>query len=412
MVSTRKIAARRLSIASPGRKSSGGAWLTVVSWRWRGSDIVAPRLVRGPRGCRARLRRVCVRRGWACGFGGELGLRLLDPDALAGQLEDDLVVNEPVDRGGSGHWVLEDPVPLAEHEVAGDDHGAALVALGEEREQHLHLVAVLLDVADVVEDHGVEAIEHRELVLETQLALGDEQALDECVGRDEQHAIPALDQLVADRAHQVRLAATRKAEREQVVTALDERALAQRRQHLGDLGRQARTVERRERLVARQPRAAQVALDPAPAALVHLELDEVVEVADECPAVALGELRDLLGMLRDGGQLQRAQQHHERGQRCGRHHAAPCASSSASYSVRSTGIAASAGTATAAGGAVSALTASMVIGAPAVCSCVSAAATSASIVLAARCRILRYSRSPLVPGCTAWIASYASRNTS
>src|SRR5436190_23673113 len=61
MVSTRKIAARRLSIASAGRKSSGGAWLAVVSWRWRWSDIGAPRLVRGPRGCRARRRRGCLR---------------------------------------------------------------------------------------------------------------------------------------------------------------------------------------------------------------------------------------------------------------------------------------------------------------------------------------------------------------
>src|SRR5262245_44494081 len=126
MVSTRKIASRRLSIAFAGRKSSGGAWLAVVSWRWRGSDIVAPRLVRDLRGCRARLRRVCVRRGWACGFGGELGLRFLDPDALAGHLEHDRVVNEPVDRGGGGHRVLEDPVPLAEHQVAGDHHATAL----------------------------------------------------------------------------------------------------------------------------------------------------------------------------------------------------------------------------------------------------------------------------------------------
>src|SRR5258707_272176 len=157
MVSTRKIAARRLSIASAGRKS-GGAWLAVVSWRWRWSDIVAPRLVRGPRGCRARPRRYCVRHGRACGFGSELGLCLLDPDALAGQLDDDRMVDEPIDRGGGGHRVLEDPIPLAEHQVAGDDYGAPLVALGEEREQYLHFLAVLLDVAKIVTNHGVEAV--------------------------------------------------------------------------------------------------------------------------------------------------------------------------------------------------------------------------------------------------------------
>src|SRR5690349_23079485 len=146
MVSTRKIAARRLSIASAGRKSSGGAWRAVVSWRWRWSDIVAPKLVRDPRRC-ARRRPCCVRGGRACWLGGAAGLRFLDPDALAGHLDDDRVVNEPIDRGGRGHRIFEDSVPLAEHQVAGDDHGAPLVALGEEREQHLHLLAVLLDVA-------------------------------------------------------------------------------------------------------------------------------------------------------------------------------------------------------------------------------------------------------------------------
>jgi hypothetical protein len=37
-------------------------------------------------------------------------------------------------------------------------------------------------------------------VLEAQIALGSEQALDERVGRDEQDAMPTLDQLVADGA--------------------------------------------------------------------------------------------------------------------------------------------------------------------------------------------------------------------
>jgi hypothetical protein len=42
----------------------------------------------------------------------------------------------------------------------------------------------------------------------------------------------------------------------------------------------------------------------------------------------------------------------------------------------------------------------------------SAASTSHSIVLAARCRIFRYSRSPRVPRSGVWIASYALRNVS
>jgi hypothetical protein len=41
----------------------------------------------------------------------------------------------------------------------------------------------------------------------------------------------------------------------------------------------------------------------------------VVQVAHERPALALGELRDLLGVARDGGELERAQQDQERRQR-------------------------------------------------------------------------------------------------
>ncbi len=55
------------------------------------------------------------------------------------------MVDESVDRGGRRHRVLEDPIPLREYKIARDHHAAALVPLGEEGEEHLHLVAVLPD---------------------------------------------------------------------------------------------------------------------------------------------------------------------------------------------------------------------------------------------------------------------------
>jgi hypothetical protein len=71
-------------------------------------------------------------------------------------------VDETVDSGRRRHWVLEDANPVAEDQVAGDEDAFALVPLGEEGEEHLHLVATLLDVDDVVEDHGVVDVERRE----------------------------------------------------------------------------------------------------------------------------------------------------------------------------------------------------------------------------------------------------------
>ena len=67
------------------------------------------------------------------------------------ELEHHGVVHQAVDCRSGGHLVAEDPVPLAEDQVAGHHHRAALVALGQEREQHLGLVSTLLHVAQVVE---------------------------------------------------------------------------------------------------------------------------------------------------------------------------------------------------------------------------------------------------------------------
>jgi hypothetical protein len=68
-------------------------------------------------------------------------------------------MDDAVDGGSGGHGVFEDLVPLAEDEIAGDVHGAALVALGHEREEDFDLFSALLHVAEVVEDDDVEGIE-------------------------------------------------------------------------------------------------------------------------------------------------------------------------------------------------------------------------------------------------------------
>ena len=69
------------------------------------------------------------------------------------------MVDQPVDGSGRGHGVLEDPVPLREDQVAGDYDAATLVAFAKECEEDLHLITVLLDVAYVVKDHYIEAVE-------------------------------------------------------------------------------------------------------------------------------------------------------------------------------------------------------------------------------------------------------------
>jgi hypothetical protein len=207
-------------------------------------------------------------------------------------------MDEAVDRRRRGHWVLEGPIPLAEEEVAGDDHAPALVALGEEREEDFHLLAALLDVADVVEDDGVEAVEGGELLLEPEVTLGSKETLHERERRREEHAVAALDELVPERADEVRLASAGQSEGQDVVASLDEASLAEGGQGLRDPWGQLRALQGSERLLAREVGVVEEALDPATTALVELELGEVVQVSPERPALVLGLLRDLLCAFR------------------------------------------------------------------------------------------------------------------
>jgi hypothetical protein len=87
------------------------------------------------------------------------------------------VVDESVDGGRCRHGVLEDAIPLREDEVARDDHAAPFVALGEEGEEDLHLIAVLLHVADVVDNDGVILRQPFEGAGQFQVPLGHQQLL-------------------------------------------------------------------------------------------------------------------------------------------------------------------------------------------------------------------------------------------
>ena len=64
-------------------------------------------------------------------------------------------MDESVDGNSGGHGILEDLLPVGEGEIAGKQDTAALIVVSQEREQDLHIVETLLDVADVVDNQGV-----------------------------------------------------------------------------------------------------------------------------------------------------------------------------------------------------------------------------------------------------------------
>ena len=229
-------------------------------------------------------------------------LGLLGAVAVDVELEDHGVMDEAVDGGGGGHGILEDPVPLAEDEVAGDEHGAALVALGHEGEEDLDLVGVLLDVADVVEDEQLEVVELAQGAGEVEVALGGEEVLDEAEGRDEEDRVSLLDEGVADGGADVGLAGAGEAEGEAVCSLIEEAAGGE----LLDLAHQrpgkAREVEGVEGLAGRQIGGAAESVDAALEAVIRLGEEDVVDQAQGLVVAGLDETLAELGG--DGGRAE------------------------------------------------------------------------------------------------------------
>ncbi len=96
----------------------------------------------------------------------------LHPKAFVGQLQNDGMMHEPIDGGGD-HGILENTIPLTEDEIAGDHKAAAFVSFCKEGEEHFHLFGALLDIAKVVENEDVAAIQFSEQVFEGEVSFGD-----------------------------------------------------------------------------------------------------------------------------------------------------------------------------------------------------------------------------------------------
>ena len=126
--------------------------------------------------------------------------------ALGIEFKNGSVVNKPIDRRDSDGGIGENLAPFAERLIAGDDERAALVALGDQLEQHAGLGLVFADIAEVVEDQAVELVELGQSRRQGEIAPRSLQFLHEIGGAGEQHAIAVVDQPGADRRGRMRLA--------------------------------------------------------------------------------------------------------------------------------------------------------------------------------------------------------------
>ena len=116
-------------------------------------------------------------------------------------------MHQAVNGGRGGHRILEDRFPFRKSEIAGQHHRAAFVALGQEWEEHLHLLATLLDVTDVVDHQGLEGGESLENPAELQIAFGNQQFLDQQTAGTEMDFASVAHQFLGNGGQEMRFAA-------------------------------------------------------------------------------------------------------------------------------------------------------------------------------------------------------------
>lgn len=100
--------------------------------------------------------------------------------------DDHTVMHEPIDGCGSRHRVSEDLVPVAESEVARQQHTPAFIAFRRERQQDFHLLATLLHLARTIDDQAFEGRQLFDHSRKTQIALRNQQLLHQLTARRKQ----------------------------------------------------------------------------------------------------------------------------------------------------------------------------------------------------------------------------------
>ena len=84
----------------------------------------------------------------------DVALRLFKPVAGNIQFDDDAVMNQAVDSRGCSHRIFEDSFPFRKGKIAGQQDTPSLITFRQQCENHLHFLACLPDVSQIVNDHS------------------------------------------------------------------------------------------------------------------------------------------------------------------------------------------------------------------------------------------------------------------
>ena len=76
----------------------------------------------------------------------------------AHHIQNHRMVNQAINGGHRGHGVFENAFPFAKDQIGTNHHRFALVALSQKGEEYLHFITIMLDIADIIENHAREFV--------------------------------------------------------------------------------------------------------------------------------------------------------------------------------------------------------------------------------------------------------------
>jgi hypothetical protein len=138
-------------------------------------------------------------------------------------------MHQAVDRCERHGYFRKHLIPTGERLVGRNCQALAFIAGCDQFEQHRRFGLIAPDVAQVVQDQQVEAIQPGNFGWQAHFSARHLQALYEVAGAREVNTVAAVDQAVADRAHQLAFADAGRSEQKQVGTLLDPAVACDRR---------------------------------------------------------------------------------------------------------------------------------------------------------------------------------------
>lgn len=194
---------------------------------------------------------------------------------------------------------LEDAFPLGKRQVTGEEHTAAFITLGQQREQHLHFLPGLLDIAQIIDDQHFVASQFLQNPRQAQIPFGDQQILHQQTARNKIDPPPLANQFLAQGRRKMGLATARISKKQSVLSAIQKGSLQQGIQLLLHFWRQAPPIKILQAFLQRQFRLPQHSLYAFVPALLTFQLRQAQQIPFITQRFLLGPLGLLLVALLD-----------------------------------------------------------------------------------------------------------------